>query len=311
MTRKGSEVRVLYGPQALTRSDTVGTTGANCSETPVGSQVGSHSTVTSYRAFKSLVVGRCGDVSNTERSCEPGKHQRGPRERTAGRPNGYTTRTGSPTMPGFGASAGEPNRRSALAHTGGQMALSITSGMVPKEGNDGRGEIFSLGLRSAVEVSWVLIVGIAGSVFFVGLALGIATSRSFHGPLRKDHVPSLSPAVVAVGLLVIGTGCLIVARFLERPLDGSSDRALSASWQRRFFVWVGVGEIPLFLALATIVATGRFWLYPIGSFFTLICLCRIAPTSGRLARYQEQLTSDGYSISLRAALDAGLRRHRR
>ena len=168
----------------------------------------------------------------------------------------------------------------------------------------GQGPAFSSAGRgngSGVRVFWSLLVSFTSAVFFIGLALGIAIKDKV---LRKDHVVPMSPELVALGIVVIGIACLIAARLLERPLDGTDGPSLLASFRRRFFLWVAVGEVPLFIGMAAVAATHRFWIYLVGAVFAVVGYVRIAPTTRRLAHDQAQLDRSGASVSLLNVLAA-------
>jgi hypothetical protein len=141
---------------------------------------------------------------------------------------------------------------------------------------------------------------LAGAVFFicVAFAFGIYHGKAF----RSDHRVHFRPALVAIGIIVIGLACLLVARRLERPLDGNSDSSLVASYRTRFFIWVGLGEASFFVGLAAAAVTDWFWPCLVGAAFAVIGYLRIAPTAGALARDQQRLNSTGSSRSIVDAL---------
>jgi hypothetical protein len=155
------------------------------------------------------------------------------------------------------------------------------------------------GSNNGVTAFWFLLVGLAGSVVFIGVALAVATER---GSLRKAHWAHASSQWVALAIFVLGIGCLGMARLFGRRLDASSDASLLSSYRRRFFVWVGLGEIPLFTSVAAVAVTGRYWHYLIGAAFAGVGFIRVAPTGGHVSRDQDQLLRNGHSRSLVAAL---------
>jgi len=178
------------------------------------------------------------------------------------------------------------------------------------EGSDPRKlPSFSLG-STGIEVLWTITALLAGSSFFIGLALALATSRSWKGQLHTNHLPHVASWVLALATIVIGGICMALARWMDCSLDGTSDQALVKGWQRRYFTWIGLAEVPFFVGIAAVLFTARFWLYLPGVAFHLLTLLRVAPTSGHIDKDQEQLDLAGFQISLRAVLDAGVgRRH--
>jgi hypothetical protein len=116
---------------------------------------------------------------------------------------------------------------------------------------------------------------------------------------------------VAIVIVGIGIGCLLLARLLERPLNGSSNTALLASYRTRFFLWVGLGETPFFVGIAAVAVTDWFWPCLVGAAFAVIGYLRIAPTASALARDQQRLNGTGSSCSLVAALTTMPNRGRR
>jgi hypothetical protein len=156
------------------------------------------------------------------------------------------------------------------------------------------------GNMNGVRVFWFLLAGLAGSVVSICLALTLAVYQG--KAFRRVHRVHLNPGLVAIGIVVIGIGCLLVAKVLERPLDGRSDPSLLTSYRRRFFIWVALGEMPFFVGIAAVAVTAWFWPCLVGAAFALIGYIRIAPTASALARDQERLNNTGSSRSLVAAL---------
>jgi hypothetical protein len=153
---------------------------------------------------------------------------------------------------------------------------------------------------NGVRVYWFLLAGLANAVLFIGVALAVAV---FHGrTFARVHATHVSPALVDAGMVVISVVVLVVAKSVERPLDGGTDASLIATYRARFFLWVGLGEVPFFVSIAAVAATDRFWPYLIGAACALVGYGRIAPTPGHLARDQEQIDRHGPARSLVAAL---------
>jgi hypothetical protein len=170
----------------------------------------------------------------------------------------------------------------------------------PAWGQPGSVSPFGDGSANGVRLFWFLLAGLAGAVVCICLAFAVAIydGKAF----RRAHRLHLSPGLVAIGIVVIGLACLLAARLLERPLDGSSDASLLASYRSRFFIWVGLGEAPFFLGLAAVAVTGWFWPCLVGAALAVLGYVRIAPTARALARDQERLNATGNSRSLVGAL---------
>ena len=149
---------------------------------------------------------------------------------------------------------------------------------------------------------WMLLVGFGAGIVFVGVLLAIF---KFVGKqFKSDHLAQVNAGIVGLGVLLVGVVCILVARRLERSLDGTSDATLVKSYQERFFLWIGLGEAPAFVGIIALVATGAVWLYPLGALFSFIAYAHLAPTGDHLHRDQESLNRRGIERSLRAALEA-------
>lgn len=183
-----------------------------------------------------------------------------------------------------------------------EPAHSVISGdeQSSSRGTAGKHSSFGDGSANGVRLFWFLLAGLAGAVVCICLAFALAIydGKAF----RRGHRLHLSPGLLAIGIVVIGMVCLLAARLLGRPLDGSSDASLLNSYRSRFFLWVGLGEATFFLGLAAVAVTGWFWPCLVGAVFAVLGCVRIAPTGRALARDQERLNATGNSRSLVAAL---------
>jgi hypothetical protein len=156
---------------------------------------------------------------------------------------------------------------------------------------------------------WTIWSGLIAAVVFIGMVLGVATNR--HEALARNRLPSVP--LVAVVLLIVGIGvaCALIAKAVDRPLDASSTGSLRSSYFRRFFLRVGLGEVPFFLGITALAVTGHFWLYFVGVAFDAIALFSLAPTSHNLNRVQREIDSRGGQLSIREALETLPSRSRR
>jgi F0F1-type ATP synthase membrane subunit c/vacuolar-type H+-ATPase subunit K len=105
-------------------------------------------------------------------------------------------------------------------------------------------------------------------------------------------------SVVVVG----GAASLGVTNMFEGPLDCRSTDALRASYQRRFFTRMAVGESPALLGLVAAFAGGPWWSYYVGMVFALVNYAYAAPSARNLAADQARLTQRGGPLSLVEAL---------
>jgi hypothetical protein len=153
---------------------------------------------------------------------------------------------------------------------------------------------------NGVRQFWFLLMGLAGALVMIGVAVAPYVIQNQH--LKKSHPLHLSPVSSASVIVVVGLIGQVLVRSVNRPLNGSSDVSLLASFRARFFLWVGVGDVPAFVGLALALASDRFWLYPVGVAFALVSYAHIAPTGAHLARDQEQLNRSGNRRSLIEAL---------
>jgi hypothetical protein len=121
----------------------------------------------------------------------------------------------------------------------------------------------------------------------------------------------MSLGVIALVIVLTGFSCMLIARAVDRPLDASSDAALRTSYFRKFFIQVGLGEVPFFLGIAAIALTGHFWLYFVGAAFSVVVYIRFAPTARNIDRIQRKIDLTGSQCSLRQALETLPSRSRR
>lgn len=159
---------------------------------------------------------------------------------------------------------------------------------------DGSGIARSDGVRTV----WRILRSLTGALLCIGVVFVIVASD------KKVHLRHLNPVPFAVGLVVVGVVLYVVARRLERPLDGSSEAMLVRSYQARLFVWVGIGEFPVFLSILGVVLTDSYWLYLLGLVFAFAGFARVAPTAANLARDQQELSNRGFTLSVTQALSS-------
>lgn len=157
--------------------------------------------------------------------------------------------------------------------------------------------------QGAIRPYWFLLLGCSSALVFIGVALGAAVLvHGKNGGLHVDQVPHVSTWALALAVAGLGVVCLVIAHLVERPLDGTSDASLLASYRQRLFAWVGLGDVPAFAGVALVALSTRFWVYPVGVVFAFIADWHVAPTAAHLARDQEQLDHSHHRRSLRAAL---------
>jgi hypothetical protein len=109
-------------------------------------------------------------------------------------------------------------------------------------------------------------------------------------------------AVVAVAF--IGMVSRLAAQKVEKPLVGTSRAALILSYQRRFFLWMGIGEAPAFASIVAVVLTGEWYIFLVGVIFALVAFAQLAPTTKHLDRDQRQIAESGSELSIHDVLVA-------
>jgi hypothetical protein len=117
--------------------------------------------------------------------------------------------------------------------------------------------------------------------------------------------PGSAPAPTAIFTVIVvalGALSLVLPRFIEKPLDCSSNAKLAASYRTRFFLRVALSEGVALWGFVGAINTGKLWLYALGLAFTAIGFLRLAPTAANLAREEQNLAVGGCPCSLIAAL---------
>jgi hypothetical protein len=137
-------------------------------------------------------------------------------------------------------------------------------------------------------------------IVFVGLVAALPLFAVAFSYIVEEPGPvGLAPhAVVAVGIL----STFVIGIVERRALATNSLESLAASWRTRFFIRVGIAEIPALVGLGLTLPTDVLWIYLIGMVFSLIGYWRIAPSRRNLARDQEALRSAGSPLDLTEAL---------
>jgi hypothetical protein len=148
--------------------------------------------------------------------------------------------------------------------------------------------------NNGVRQFWFLLAGLAGALVMIGVTIG-GYLLDGHHPKTSLHLNPTALTVVAIALGIVGQ---VLVRVVDPPLNGSSESSLVATYRARFFLWVGVGEAPAFIALVFAIATNHFWIYPVGLLFALLSFVRIAPTARHLAKDQRRLDQSGTPCSL-------------
>jgi hypothetical protein len=119
--------------------------------------------------------------------------------------------------------------------------------------------------------------------------------------LFVDEPATRSPVWFAV-VVVGGAASLGVTNVFDSPLVCRSADSLRASYQRRFFTRMAVGESPALLGLIAGFAGGPWWSYYVGMVFAFVNYAYAAPSARNLAADQVRLTERGCQLSLVEAL---------
>lgn len=135
---------------------------------------------------------------------------------------------------------------------------------------------------------------------FVGMVSAlplIAYSLTYIVQTSREWSPA-SAAVIAAGL-DSHTGLTLLGR---RPLTTDSLDSLSESWRTRWFLGVGLAEIPALLGFSLAIVTDALWVYLPGMAFGSAGFWRVAPTKASLRSDQERLRAAGSPLDLTEAL---------
>jgi hypothetical protein len=144
-----------------------------------------------------------------------------------------------------------------------------------------------------------VFLAFAAAVVLIGAVVAIlVTVANFRGG-------TLSAFPVAIGVVVLGVVGLVARERFEGHLDCLGDRQLAASYRERFFRRIAFAQTASLAGFAGFVLTSRWWLYPLGTIFTVVGYARLAPTVAHLSDDQVALGAGGCDRSLVAAL-AGL-----
>ena len=123
-------------------------------------------------------------------------------------------------------------------------------------------------------------------------------------PFMQLRGGRLVPFLAVLVVLAVATTAL--ERKAERPLDCSSLTSLASSYRTRFFLRVAFAETVALFGFVFAFIGGTIWIYYAGAAFTLIRFwTAIAPTRSALAQDQAQLSVEGCTLSLMAALRSG------
>jgi hypothetical protein len=112
----------------------------------------------------------------------------------------------------------------------------------------------------------------------------------------------VSPWPWVVALLVIAVVCVVASRLAERPLDCTSDFTLASTFRIRFFKRMAFAEAIALFAFVFRFTTNVRWIYYLGAAISLARMLTEAPTPAALVRDQDELSANGCSRSLVAAL---------
>jgi hypothetical protein len=113
---------------------------------------------------------------------------------------------------------------------------------------------------------------------------------------------SMPSGTAMVGVGVLALVVLVLRRLAMRPLDGSSEAQLAQTWRTRFFLLIGLGELPALAGFIAAFQAGSVAPYFLGAAATGVLWVRAAPTAGHIARDQEALRDQSSPLSLLAVL---------
>ncbi|HEX6399632.1 MAG TPA: hypothetical protein VF108_04065 [Actinomycetota bacterium] len=196
---------------------------------------------------------------------------------------------------------------SIVAPTRSEVVMKPTAHAVTDRGWEGALRLagrnlvppFNLFGRRTVEVGGltslrIVMIGLAG-----GMLMFVA-AFSYIAPWDGGD-DGLAPVII----VVVGTGCLAIARALSlRPLDVSSAAALKRSYSNRTFTAIGIVDIvPLGAIGLTFFIQDSLWLICLGVGIGLLGLWMIAPRRANLARDQGTIFHQGSTLDLIETLE--------
>ena len=139
-------------------------------------------------------------------------------------------------------------------------------------------------------------LGIVMAVWLMGLVLLLIVPRRHWFALSRSN--SFFWVVLGVGV----TSLAYVQAIRSRSLKTSSPAALAASYRGNFFIGLGVSEAAALAGFVGSFAMGTWWIYLVGASFATIGFILIGPSRREITRRQDQIASQGSSLSLRKAL---------
>jgi hypothetical protein len=166
---------------------------------------------------------------------------------------------------------------------GWRVLILIVPGMLQRQMRQARGD--GLLMLRNVYASFVLSL----------VAFGIVLV------LVPPHQPK-SPWPGLLTLFVVTVVCLVAPRMIERPIDCASDRSLAGSFRTRLFVRIAFAQAIALFAFVLYFIQGPRWIYYAGAVIAIARLLTQAPTPAALVRDQDELSANGCSRSLIAAL---------
>lgn len=139
------------------------------------------------------------------------------------------------------------------------------------------------------------------SAFVTGVTLfAIVAMVSVAGMKTKPTDQSLVFPLIVLGVAAV---LVLVAVKLRRPLDTSSELALSGSYRGQVIIRAAIAEGAALFAIVGFLSTGYWWMVPFVVLIGVVGFGSTAPTAGALQREQERLQAQGCPFSLTAALN--------
>lgn len=140
------------------------------------------------------------------------------------------------------------------------------------------------------------------SAFVTGvIVFGIVAMVLVAGMKTKPADQSLVFPLVVLSIAVV---LLIVSKKVGKPLDTSSEEALSRTYRERFIIRAAIAEGAALLGIVGFISAAQWWMVPVVVLIGVVGFVSAAPTTGALQREQERLQAQGCPLSLTAALNA-------
>lgn len=148
--------------------------------------------------------------------------------------------------------------------------------------------------------------GAAGVTVLRGLFLALAgapLTMLFVMAFIFEEVGSPDPPLAAVVVAVGVAGVVAASWTRRRPLEGSSEKEIAATYRTLFFLGFALAEAPLLVNFVLTFVVDELWPFLMALPLYFVAMASIAPSRSNLDKRDEQLRGRGSTVSLRRALN--------